>query len=294
MKLIRLLIFIAVGAWASNLNTFATSPPAGGLQLWLKADAGVSTNASGHVTGWTDQSGNGRDLTGLIYGGGNPQYQPAYVASAVNGKPALFFDNGADGFVDALTRDNADVNTMWNASQLSMFIVKSQNTFDGDTTLQLNSPDDAFNRVNFHLSYFGTMYFDYGDITAGGRISGGVPSGWLGNFHILDLYRNGGDGQINVDWRRAVTGTFTDSLGPTSAARLALIPGAGDIAEILIYDHALSGPDRETVLSYLSDKYAIIPEPSFVALLGVGVLLLWRRRTDQIRNAKSEIRNKSE
>lgn len=278
MKIIRIVTLVATAAWAISFSTFAAPPPTSGLQLWLKADAGVSTNVSGHVTGWTDQSGNGRDLTGLIYGGGNPVYQPAYVANAVNGNPALYFDNGADGFVDALTRDNADVNTIWNATQLSMFIVKSQNAFDGDTTLQLNSPDDQFNRVNFHLSYFGTMYFDYGDITAGGRISGGVPSGWLGNFHILDLYRNGGDGQINVDWRRAVTGTFTDALGPTSAGRLALIPGVGNIAEILIYDHALSGPDREAALSYLGEKYAIVPEPATVTLLLVGACLFARHR----------------
>ena len=38
--------------------------PSSGLQLWLKADVGVTTNMSNIVTLWTDQSGNGNDVSG--------------------------------------------------------------------------------------------------------------------------------------------------------------------------------------------------------------------------------------
>jgi len=53
----------------------------------------------------------------------------------------------------------------------------------------------------------------------------------------------------------------------------------GDIAEILIYNTALSSTDRQSVHEYLVAKYAL-PEPSVVALglLGLfGLLKLHRK-----------------
>ena len=52
-----LLVFLAAaGALHAQVLTVTN-----GLQLWLKADAGVTTNAAGGVTQWTDQSPNGNN-----------------------------------------------------------------------------------------------------------------------------------------------------------------------------------------------------------------------------------------
>ncbi len=54
----------------------------------------------------------------------------------------------------------------------------------------------------------------------------------------------------------------------------------GYMAEILIYDHAVTGTDRTAVLNYLETKY--VPEPSTWAMLAMGafglLIAAWRRR----------------
>src|SRR4051812_33692089 len=50
----------------SGFNPLAhaqTLPITSGLQLWLDADTGVTTNGSGQVTTWADQSGLGNNAT---------------------------------------------------------------------------------------------------------------------------------------------------------------------------------------------------------------------------------------
>jgi hypothetical protein len=61
-----------------------------GLAIWLLADSTFITIGTG-VSQWTDASGNGNNLTQAT--GAN---QPAYIASAVNGKPAVRFDGAGD------------------------------------------------------------------------------------------------------------------------------------------------------------------------------------------------------
>ncbi len=54
----------------------------------------------------------------------------------------------------------------------------------------------------------------------------------------------------------------------------------GQIAEILIYDTALSDSDRQWVADYLGDKYGLaVPEPASIALSagGLGMIALMVR-----------------
>ncbi len=52
-------------------------------------------------------------------------------------------------------------------------------------------------------------------------------------------------------------------------------PFSGSIAEVIVYDHALSAAESQDVAGYLNAKWAI-PEPSSVALLALGGLLALR------------------
>src|ERR1043166_6331903 len=84
------------------------------LQLWLKADAGVSTNASGGVTAWADQSGNANNAAQP-----NGAQAPAFVANALNAKPVLRFD-GADDFLDVPDSDSLS----FTGDMASFFVVR--------------------------------------------------------------------------------------------------------------------------------------------------------------------------
>lgn len=58
-----------------------------GLALWLRADRGITLNGS-NVSGWADLSGNGNDVSQSTTAS-----QPPYVASGINGRPAVNFLN---------------------------------------------------------------------------------------------------------------------------------------------------------------------------------------------------------
>ena len=62
--------------------------------IWLKADAGVSTDGSGLVTQWSDQSGNANNALPP-----DPAYQPTLVSDAINGQPALHFTAASTNFL---------------------------------------------------------------------------------------------------------------------------------------------------------------------------------------------------
>ena len=53
----------ALVLWTTTGLYAQTLPVTAGLQLWLNADVGVTTNASGQVTTWADQSGLGNNAT---------------------------------------------------------------------------------------------------------------------------------------------------------------------------------------------------------------------------------------
>src|SRR5689334_21812525 len=73
-------------------------PPALGvtsaLQLWLKADAGVTKGDGDVVLSWNDQSGKGNNATSP-----GDTTAPVVAASAINSLPAIRFD----GLDDELT-----------------------------------------------------------------------------------------------------------------------------------------------------------------------------------------------
>jgi hypothetical protein len=65
-----------------------------GLALWLEAGASVTTDPSGGVLAWTDQSGAGHDASQA-----NPSSRAQLVSGALNGNPVLRF-NGTTSFLN--------------------------------------------------------------------------------------------------------------------------------------------------------------------------------------------------
>ncbi len=67
-----------------------TYSPGTNLQLWLRADAGITTDGSGGVTNWADQSGHGNDAVTM---GTAP---PLLISNAVNGQPGVHLDTNGE------------------------------------------------------------------------------------------------------------------------------------------------------------------------------------------------------
>ena len=111
------------------------------LQLWLKADAGITTNASGGVTQWADQSTHGNNAVQIT-----DAAAPLFVANAQNNKPALRFD-GVDDFLDVADADSISI-----AGDISSFFVVKFDDFAtyravwGKTVDNLPAPTDYWER----------------------------------------------------------------------------------------------------------------------------------------------------
>jgi len=72
-----------------------------GLTLWLKADSLSQTDGS-DVTEWTDQSGNGNDVSVPS----DASNRPHYTTSVIGGKPAISFTGSNDEYLDCTGLSN--------------------------------------------------------------------------------------------------------------------------------------------------------------------------------------------
>ena len=89
---------------AETLTSFAqTLSVTNGLQLWLKADAGVTTNAAGGVTQWADQSGKNNNAVQA-----DETLAPTFVNNAVTNKPVLRFD-GINDYLEVADSDSVSI-----------------------------------------------------------------------------------------------------------------------------------------------------------------------------------------
>ena len=91
-----------------------------------------------------------------------------------------------------------------------------------------------------------------------------------GALDSLSLFYNPGGSSTPPEWK----------LGAPSQLRIGIQgagnPYVGDLAEVIIYDRALSNSEVADVQSYALNKYGV-PEPStLVLLLGMGSLLFVR------------------
>jgi hypothetical protein len=222
------------------------------LKLWLRADAGVTTNLTGAVIGWSDQSGNFNNAQQP-----DEAAAPLWVAEAVNSKPALRFDGNNDYLSIASSASVAITGDI-----ATFFVVKFDDfaTFRAvwaKTENNLPRPTDFYTLPTSGIPrVFRGGAGGIGSVDAANPLPAGeyVIVGFDMEGTTLRHYLNGqenGNGEITATPGDAGTplliGTRADSVTRMK----------GDIAEIILYDLALSGTDRDAVFSYLANKYGI-------------------------------------
>jgi len=230
-------------ARAADANLFVpTSLP--GCGLWLHAGAGVETNSSGLVSRWSDQSGNGHDATQA-----NSGAQPAWVADAVNGLPAVRFE--ATGTKDSMA-------TGWSVATSNAYTVFVAGTFR-------KAAGYSWRRI-----VQGSAGYNWGiAVQEHGKFFAFVPK--PGSYTTLanpDLRAAVGVpfvGSVTADGTNsffALNGFAYPSVAATSTPNI-LCLGAlghasdgwdGDILEVIAYDRALSFEERRQVERYLAVK----------------------------------------
>lgn len=250
-----------------------------GLQLWLDAadssslynatTGGSLVAANGGVARWEDKSGNARHFTQS-----DSAKRPARKTSQQNSLDTLLFDGSNDSLVGG---DYLDGNT----GGITAFVVLKRNatsvlheiltkgTTNGGWVLRF----DSINKINGSAWTDGTFANGTNRSTTNTVSATGYTSlTWrhtAGSFHQQAFWRNGSS--LPMD-SAAEAGTNARTLPNISdVMRIgvqrydgALGDGPGDyfnyngnIAEILIYNSALSDTDRGIVESYLTTKWGI-------------------------------------
>ena len=235
-------------AQADNYVALQSNNPSmltNGLKAWYKADSGVTQDGSGNVTQWVDQSGN---YTATQSNSGN---EPTYVASDLNGEPALRF-NGSQWLSNGGT-----MGTGADADMTIITVAMSANPSALQSSLCIGGGGSNQNRG---LGYNSSQEeFEYGGASALGAAAP-PPSNWVmeaattnASLNAVTFYQNGTQSSITaLSGLAAVTpGVMVGGASDRSS------PWQGDIAEVLVYDHALSASEMQEVTQYISDKYGI-------------------------------------
>jgi len=227
-----------------------------GCQLWLKADAGTYQDAAmttpasidtDPVGGWQDQSGSGNHVTQTTAGN-----KPALKLNIKNGLPVTRFDGG-DYLIRAIAAST---------SLISVFAV-TQTAAAAGTVYQQRLEGNA-------TPIKGALFIETNlwrarhrnDATAIKTLTGansGLWNAWgiVWNNINMYLYQNGvlgaSDaiaGVTTID--KMIVGADNNTGAGTFGTYL-----TGDIAEIVVYNSALSDANRILVETYLNSRYAI-------------------------------------
>jgi len=251
------------------LHASQAQVPTNGLTFWVRADVGVQTSG-GFVTNWVNQApGGGNDASQAALAN-----QPTVVNDVINGEPVVRFD------ANDLLRTLTPVQT---SQTFSMFTVATlgQNNLGGGNGFvgPFHNGQEAFgNGYGFRrqgATTYGLAFPNVAFVNFGPTIGTGIhlEDAHRNSSGAITFYVNGGQSDGVQTPGAPIVPTHSSQVGGSDIGFF-----IGDVAEVLIYNDALSATDRHEVQEYIFAKYGL-PEPSAVALLGLGgMLLLWRRR----------------
>ncbi len=221
-------------ALASFTKASDFAPPAvPGLALWARADAGVSADAVGRVSVWSDQSGRGNDLVQPT-----PGRQPVLQPDAANGFPLLRFD-GVDDVLPFTTRLDATIR--------AVFAVVSEDQDAGAVGRSLLGDASSYDFFGGAGSWWYRINGPYvqtspsvvnGQTWVNGTVVDGTTTPRPKTLSVLSVLTTGG----------------------VSADRLSMEAFShrwkGQVAELVVYTDPLSNAQRKAVEDYLALKYA--------------------------------------
>lgn len=220
--------------FSSYLSDSSFSPSdISGLKLWLKADAITGLSDGDLLSTWEDQSGQNNDATAA------GDLRPTYQTSEINGLPIVRFDHSND----YMTTPSI---TMSSQTIFLVLIGTAANCY----VMSFNNGDNENGVIYGFVSNTIEIYNNP-------RVQGGTANAY-GVFTIIresgvgtETRKNGST--VNTSGSVWTTNTGFVGIGATAVGGTF----GGDIAEIIVYNSALSGGDLTNVETYLADKYGL-------------------------------------
>jgi len=222
--------------------------PQMGLVLRFEADAGVSTvGATNEVSSWSDQSGQGNNLTAA----GNPQLIP----SALNGQAVIAFDGAGDLLERVTTLNGLPTG---NSDRTIYSVVNYVSTGYGGVAYGTAALNQTFGLIVDPLGNLMVQGWGVANDFDSGIAGSGM--GWMTQSAVhqggqLSHYQQLlGQDRMDIGTRAHVYDTMLSNL--VLGAEIDGSPSMDmQIAAVLIYDRALNAAEQDEVESYLQVKY---------------------------------------
>jgi Concanavalin A-like lectin/glucanases superfamily len=214
------------------------------------------------VLSWADQSGEGNNASFEFQG-----EQPTFVSSFLNGKPAIRF-NGQGQILQVASSASLD----FTAETSCFIVVKYDGDGLGNDVIYIKNADDgspgypamygmvgvssANGNVSFPLNVGG-----WSDHDSGVSISDGIPRLFSMIFNTSvdqSIYCNGILTGQQVLGDNISTSSGTLQIGGYNASFDNSEFFNGQIAEIIMYNRAVTNIERQQVETYLKNKYALV------------------------------------
>lgn len=246
--------------------------PVAGAKLWLKGDAITGVADGAKVASWPDSSGLNRPAANAVAAN-----QPVYVADGRAGKPVVRFDDGGNDAVPNGVQwldTPANIQTKNGASYSAFVVFRSDETEVTATALEgrdnlLQPLDVGTGNVGRTVLFIETPGGDrkISSVSAQASINSASsyqPGRWLQAAVVQDA----ATGTLTLLLDGAPQGTV--SMGPEGGQNAGWRIGAtkqghgglkGDIAELLVYDRALTSAERQQVERYLAGRWNL-PTPT--------------------------------
>ncbi len=279
------------------INICLAQVPAEHLSVWLRADKNVIIDRDS-VLQWNDCSANQVTTFSVM------QLKPLFVSNAINGKPAVRFNGRNNGLLSTQPINSFE------KLRGTIIIVMKTNGRSYQSSVGSGNVLSTYigNGMAWQFSSTTTKFSFYdGNGGEGTQVGLGTPSDWCITSLVriedtlVDFYFNGRV-QNNFPVKGIPSTINTLKIGYNGSK--SLNPSAvtevfnGDIAEILIYDIALSEDQLASLHDYLFNKYAINQAPKpyyqqfwFYALIGLiivlMILLIWK--FNQTRKIKKQL-----
>lgn len=245
--------------------------------LWLDAST-LNLSNGATVNTWTNNATGGGIAGNAILDNSDP----AFVADAFSGHPAVAFDSGngltADPNGDSMRVDNFQTNFVDN-KQFTVFIVSlADNSSFGIT------PTDRSGSINRLYPRRGGLTYQTGNPTPREDIA--ISS--INNQLEITTFRHTGS-QIEAWLNGESQGTASIGLGNIGGNQSLYlswwpgnVPQSGQLLELMWFERSLTEQEFNTISNYLENKYFPVPEPSSGILLFVGAIFVARVRRRQI------------
>lgn len=227
------------------ISTWLDLPVSTNVELWLDADDSSTITLNGStVSQWDDKSGNNYHISQAT-----ASNQPTYVSSVLNGRNIVRFDGN-----DELLNGSATV--VGGSTNRTVFIVF--NSTAGSLTYGVFLGDSTSNGQSFGISREIAVR-----VNNGNRV---WSTGAINSTHSIVTIALDGTSTTDLSaWKNGSSLTASSTSVQTINTAAGIIVGngtvggdlTGDVAEVIVYSSALSTSDRESVESYLSNKWGI-------------------------------------